>query len=135
MMKNLSVDGDRLWANILELGSIGKDQSGVSRVSFNDYDMQARHWLLSRMRFAGLDSHIDEVGNVFGTVPSSCSKNILVGSHTDTVPNGGMFDGALGVLAALECAQTIAENNIEIKAGIRIAVISQKEQKKTNNAW
>jgi hydantoinase/carbamoylase family amidase len=126
-MTEYAVNGQRLWNNILELGKIGTTTNGVSRVSFSLADMEARRWLLEKMQTAGLDAHIDHVGNVLGSIPSSSTKKILVGSHLDTVPNGGMFDGALGVLAALECAQTMKEHNVKFAHGIQVAAFSNEE--------
>lgn len=126
-MKIPTVNGDRLWNNVLELGSIGNDGRGVSRVAFSKADMAGRRWLLDKMNKAGLDAYIDQAGNVFGKVPLSEKKKVLIGSHLDTVPEGGMFDGALGVLAALECAQTIIEQEITLPYEIHVAAFSNEE--------
>ncbi len=83
-MNGMRVNGDRLWQN--------------------EADIEGRMWFLNKMKQAGLNTRIDGVGNVFGETPGEYEKRILVGSHLDTVPHGGMFDGALGVMAALECA-------------------------------
>ncbi len=122
----LRINENRFWNNLMELGKIGGND-GVSRVSFSQADMEGRYWFKSKMENAGLETHIDGVGNVFGDISLPHSKKLLVGSHLDTVPNGGMFDGALGVIAALECAQTIKENGINIKHGIQIAAFSNEE--------
>jgi N-carbamoyl-L-amino-acid hydrolase len=121
------VNGQRLWTNVLELGRIGKGERGVSRIAFSEADLHGRRWFLEKIKEAGLSATIDEVGNVFGWEPVSGSKKILVGSHLDTVPEGGMFDGALGVLCALECVQTIRERNIRLSHGIQIAGFSNEE--------
>ncbi len=126
-MTEYAVNGQRLWNHILELGKIGRGTNGVSRVSFSSADMEGRRWLLEKMHAAGLDAFIDPVGNVFGSIPPSSTKKVLVGSHLDTVPNGGMFDGALGVLAALECAQTMKEHNVNLLHGIQVAAFSNEE--------
>ena len=126
-MRLLTVNGDRLWNHILELGNIGSTGRGVSRVAFSKADLSGRRWLLDKMLRAGLDAHIDQVGNVFGKLPLSGGKKVLVGSHLDTVPEGGMFDGALGVLAALECAQTIIEQEIALPYEIHVAAFSNEE--------
>lgn len=126
-MNGMRVNGDRLWQNIVELGSIGRSQKGVSRVAFSEADIEGRMWLLNKMKQAGLNTRIDGVGNVFGEIPGEYEKRILVGSHLDTVPNGGMFDGALGVMAALECAQTLVEHNVTTRCGVEIVGFSNEE--------
>jgi len=123
----MRVNGDRLWQNIVELGSIGRSQKGVSRVAFSEADIEGRMWFLNKMKQAGLNTRIDGVGNVFGETPGEYEKRILVGSHLDTVPHGGMFDGALGVMAALECAQTLVEHNVTTRCGVEIVGFSNEE--------
>ena len=126
-MNGMRVNGDRLWQNIVELGSIGRGQKGVSRVAFSEADIEGRMWFLNKMKQAGLNTRIDGVGNVFGETPGEYEKRILVGSHLDTVPHGGMFDGALGVMAALECAQTLVEHNVTTRCGMEIVGFSNEE--------
>ena len=126
-MNGMRVNGDRLWQNIVELGSIGRSQKGVSRVAFSEADIEGRMWFLNKMKQAGLNTRIDGVGNVFGETPGEYEKRILVGSHLDTVPHGGMFDGALGVMAALECAQTLVEHNVTTRCGVEIVGFSNEE--------
>jgi len=114
----MRVNGDRLWQNIVELGSIGRSQKGVSRVAFSEADIEGRMWFLNKMKQAGLNTRIDGVGNVFGETPGEYEKRILVGSHLDTVPHGGMFDGALGVMAALVCANSRrTQRNYQVRCG------------------
>jgi len=126
-VNGMRVNGDRLWQNIVELGSIGRSQKGVSRVAFSEADIEGRMWFLNKMKQAGLNTRIDGVGNVFGETPGEYEKRILVGSHLDTVPHGGMFDGALGVMAALECAQTLVEHNVTTRCGVEIVGFSNEE--------
>ena len=126
-MNGMRVNGDRLWQNIVELGSIGRGQKGVSRVAFREPDIEGRMWFLNKMKQAGLNTRIDGVGNVYGETPGEYEKRILVGSHLDTVPHGGMFDGALGVMAALECAQTLVEHNVTTRCGMEIVGFSNEE--------
>lgn len=91
------------------LRNIGKFGSGVVRPTFSPPDMEARRWLCDRMCKAGLDTTIDGVGNVIGHSRNP-GKAILIGSHTDSQPQGGWLDGALGVMYGLEIARTYAEN-------------------------
>jgi N-carbamoyl-L-amino-acid hydrolase len=86
------------------LAEFGKQGTGVSRPAFSDADLEARRWLLDQMRAAGLDATIDGIGTVYGRAPDA-AQSILVGSHSDSVPNGGWLDGALGVIFGLELAR------------------------------
>ena len=103
------IDPQRLLADLRELRQFGTCGNGVVRTSFSDIDMQSRKWLRQRMEAAGLDAHVDGVGNVIGR-----SRNpgpaLLVGSHSDTQPRGGWLDGALGVIYGLEVARALAES-------------------------
>ena len=97
----MRIDGDRLWDLLTEINSFGALQGGgVERLAWTEPEVAARDWLASRCRSEGLDVGFDEAGNVWafaGRRPA-----VMVGSHLDTVPAGGRFDGALGICAALE---------------------------------
>ncbi len=92
----IRIDGKRLLADLRELASIGGFSTGVDRVALSAPDIEARRWLVGRLRTAGLQASMDRVGNVLGRAPDA-KQAILIGSHTDTVPKGGWLDGALGV--------------------------------------
>lgn len=126
-MSNMTVNGDRLWRNLVELGNIGRNEKGISRVAFSKADIEARMWFLDKMKQAGLNTRIDGVGNVFGEMPGAHEKKILIGSHLDTVPEGGMFDGSLGVISAFECVQTLMENHVDTKYGVEVVGFSNEE--------
>jgi N-carbamoyl-L-amino-acid hydrolase len=111
-----TIDAGRLRARLERLSLFGRPadgtfESGVSRVAYSDADIAARKWLLDEIKGAGLTPTIDPAGNVFAHWPSSTNGSarsrppILFGSHIDSVPNGGNFDGDLGTLAALEVIQ------------------------------
>src|SRR5215475_7233751 len=102
------INADRLIADLRELATIGKFETGVDRVALSTADIGARRWLMRRMGEAGLTPQMDCVGNVYGHYPS-VDRAILVGSHTDTVPRGGWLDGALGVIYGLEIARAAVE--------------------------
>ncbi|MFK7965919.1 MAG: hydantoinase/carbamoylase family amidase [Burkholderiaceae bacterium] len=99
----------RLLDDLYHLRSFGASGTGVVRPSLSEIDMQARRWLVDRLNDAGLDAHIDGIGNVFGRSRNP-GKKLLVGSHSDTQPTGGWLDGALGVIYALEAARALAED-------------------------
>lgn len=104
----LTIDGDRLLADLGTLRTFGATGTGVVRPSLSPIDLDARAWLQERMVDAGLDASIDGVGNVFGTAPTS-GPALLVGSHSDTQPTGGWLDGALGTIFGLEVARAAQE--------------------------
>ncbi len=103
-MASIRIDAERLLADLDELRTIGAVGTGVVRPAYSDSDRAARAWLARRMEEAGLEVSVDAVGNVFGLPPGD-DKCILVGSHSDTQPEGGWLDGAYGVVAGLEIAR------------------------------
>lgn len=108
-MTALSIDPDRLLADLATLRSFGRSGSGVVRRAFSDADLAARRWLAGRMAEAGLEPRFDPAGNLFGLPPGG-TKPLLLGSHSDTQPEGGWLDGAYGVVAGLEVARASLES-------------------------
>jgi hydantoinase/carbamoylase family amidase len=125
------INNDRLWSDLQEVGKIGFEKGrGVNRPALSDADVTAKNWLMDRMQEAGLEIRVDAATNVIGTLRTSAkrpAKILIVGSHLDTVPNGGVFDGALGIAAALECARTIRENSIELPWDLEVINFSDEE--------
>ncbi len=110
--RELRVNGARVNQHLADLSQYGRNpEGGVSRVSFSDADIAGREFAMRIMREADLDVRIDPVGNIIGTRAGTIpdAKPILFGSHIDSVPNGGNYDGDLGSLSAIEAAHTIAE--------------------------
>jgi N-carbamoyl-L-amino-acid hydrolase len=108
--QDMRVSGNRLNRRIAELAEFGKTpEGGVSRVAFSDEDIEGRRYAMNIMRHAGLNVRVDSVGNIFGRREGSVAGagTILFGSHIDTVPNGGAYDGAVGSLAAIEVVHTL----------------------------
>lgn len=125
------INKDRLWSDLMEVGRIGFVQGkGVTRTAFSEADIKARGWLRSKMEAAGLNVRMDKAANIIGTLKSpsaSSDKVLVVCSHLDTVPEGGMFDGALGVVAGLECARILKENGISLPWDLEIIDFSDEE--------
>ena len=116
------VDPDRFLADLhrlREFGAAGVGK-GVVRPAYSAPDIAAREWLAGRMREAGLVPHVDPVGNLFGLAEG---RSILVGSHSDSQPEGGWLDGALGVMAALEVARASVE-----AGGPPVSVVSFQDE-------
>ena len=124
---NLGINIERLKRDLEELGRIGRDEhGGVSRPSFSAADLEARGWLKKKIEEAGLCYRQDGAGNQFGRLECA-GKTVMAGSHIDTVPNGGMFDGAAGVLAALEAARRIVEEKVPLTKALEIASFTDEE--------
>jgi len=128
--ETLTVNATRLEQRIEELAKYGKTpEGGVNRVAFSEKDIQSREYILSLMKEAGLKVHIDESGNIIGRTEGTdlSLPPIVFGSHTDTVPQGGKFDGAVGVLGAIECAQVLAENSVKTRHPLEVIVFTDEE--------
>lgn len=117
----------RLKSDFETLGKIGATpEGGVSRPSWSDADMAARRWLMDRITGAGLTARVDPAGNIFGRWQEG-RPVVLVGSHLDSVPNGGRYDGALGVLAGLECLRRIKEEGIPLRHPLELVAFTDEE--------
>ncbi|MBW1697745.1 MAG: Zn-dependent hydrolase [Deltaproteobacteria bacterium] len=127
----IKISADRLWSDLNEVGKIGYSEGrGVTRTALSDADLEAKEWLSQKMKSAGLDVRIDAATNIIGlleTAKTRPAKILAIGSHLDTVPSGGMFDGALGVVAALECARVIKEHGIKLPWDIEVINFSDEE--------
>jgi hydantoinase/carbamoylase family amidase len=124
---DMRVNIERIKQDLEELGRIGKDEhGGVSRPSFSPADFEARAWLKKKIEEAGLCYRQDGAGNQFGRVECS-GKTVMAGSHIDTVPKGGMFDGAAGVVAALEAVRRILEEKVPIARPLEVAAFTDEE--------
>lgn len=128
-MQQVKVNPNRVWDRIMQLGKIGATrEGGVNRFAFTSEDKEAKKLIIRWMEDAGLTTWVDNAGNVFGRIEGN-TKNpaILIGSHMDSVPNGGRFDGVVGVIAALEVLETINENNIKAKLPIEMVIFQNEE--------
>jgi len=124
---NIQVNIERLKQDLEDLGRIGRDEhGGVSRPSFSPADFEARAWLKKKIEEAGLCYRQDGAGNQFGRVEGQ-GKTVMAGSHVDTVPNGGMFDGAAGVVSALEAVRRILEEKVPIARPLEVASFTDEE--------
>jgi N-carbamoyl-L-amino-acid hydrolase len=122
-MKNLKIDAERLWDELMETARIGAtSKGGICRLTLTELDRQVRDWFKVRCEALGCAVTIDDMGNMFarraGQRPDI--PPIAMGSHLDTQPTGGKFDGALGVLAALEALRTLVNAGFETFAPIEV---------------
>jgi beta-ureidopropionase / N-carbamoyl-L-amino-acid hydrolase len=128
--QDLRVQGARINEHLRALAEFGKNpQGGVSRVAYSDADRQGRKYVLGLMRAAGLEAGIDAAGNLVGTRPGSdpSMKPLLIGSHIDSVPEGGNYDGDVGSLSAIEAAQVLAENHITLRHPLQVLIFQNEE--------
>lgn len=123
-MPDIAINAERLLADLKQLRSFGAYRSGVHRPTYSPDDMAARHWLVGRMREAGLDAEMDGIGNILGRNPQA-RRRLLVGSHSDSQNHAGWLDGALGVIYGLEIARIFAEGGGE--AGVDAVVFADEE--------
>ncbi len=124
------VNGQRIMEHIRGLSEFGKNpQGGVSRVAYSEADKQGREYVLGLMKDALLDVTIDAAGNLIGRRPGSVNAlpPLLIGSHIDTVPEGGNYDGVVGSMGAIEVAQTLAENNITLRHPFEVVIFQNEE--------
>jgi allantoate deiminase len=124
------INENRLWNRLMELGEIGKQPSGgITRLSFTKEERAAKEKVASYMKEAGLAVYEDAVGNLLGRKEGKDSEAavVLVGSHLDSVYNGGMFDGPIGVLSAVEVLQTMNERGVETKHPIEVVAFTDEE--------
>ena len=123
----MRVNFERLRRDLETLGAIGRTpEGGVSRPSWSDADVAARRWLLARIEAAGMEPRVDPAGNILARWQPG-SPVVLVGSHLDSVPNGGILDGALGVLAGLECLRRIKEAGTQLRYPLELVTFTDEE--------
>jgi allantoate deiminase len=127
---NAVIQEERLWQRLMELGEIGRQpMGGITRLSFTKEERAAKEKVAAYMKEAGLFVYEDAAGNLIGRKEGTDKDApvVLVGSHLDSVYNGGMFDGPLGVLAAVEVVQTMNENGVETKHPIEVVAFTDEE--------
>ena len=129
-MRNFTVNGERLWASLMELARIGAtEKGGVCRLAASDLDGEARRLFIRWCEEAGCTVAVDWIGNIFARRPG---KNpdlppVMTGSHLDTQPTGGRFDGAYGVMAGLELIRSLNDLGYETEAPIEIVAWTNEE--------
>jgi beta-ureidopropionase / N-carbamoyl-L-amino-acid hydrolase len=124
----IAITISRLKSNLQTLSTFGRNPEGqgITRSCWSPAHEDARAWLLARMADAGLTTNVDPAGNTFGRLGSG-GPAVITGSHIDTVPRGGPLDGALGVMAGLECLQTIGEAGVKTRLPLVVAAWSDEE--------
>src|SRR6478672_10127407 len=129
-LSNLRVDPARLWDSLMEMAKIGATpKGGCKRLTLTDLDKQGRDLFAAWCRSAGLGLSVDEMGNMFARRKGAHESlpPVMMGSHLDTQPTGGKFDGVLGVLGALEVVRSLNDMNIRTKHPIEVANWTNEE--------
>jgi beta-ureidopropionase / N-carbamoyl-L-amino-acid hydrolase len=124
------VDAAHLLADLDHLATIGADPAGgVTRVAYSAADIEARGWVRDTMLALGMEARRDEAVNLMGRYPGREAqlKPLALGSHTDTVPNGGRFDGALGVVAALACVRALRDAGERLRHPVEVIDFAAEE--------
>ncbi|WP_072387584.1 Zn-dependent hydrolase [Hyphomicrobium sp. CS1BSMeth3] len=127
---NLRIDGKRLWDSLMDMAKIGATpKGGVNRLTLTDLDRQSRDLFGDWCRKAGCSISIDHMGSMFARRAGADDSlpPVLIGSHLDTQPTGGKFDGALGVMAALEVVRSLNDLDIKTRHPIEICMWTNEE--------
>lgn len=133
---DLRVDGARLNDRMGQLARFGANAAGgIDRVAFSDADLEARDWVMGLMREAGLDVTVDLAGNILGRRHGADSDlpPLWLGSHIDSVPGGGNYDGQVGSMAAVEVAWTLADADLSTRHPLDFVIFTNEEGGKTGS--
>lgn len=128
--RNLRIDGARLWASLEEMARIGAtEKGGVCRLALTDLDRESRDLFVRWCEQAGCSVRVDPMGNIFARRPGRDPElpPVATGSHLDTQPTGGRFDGVYGVLAGLEVIRTLNDHGVETDAPVEVVVWTNEE--------
>lgn len=124
------INGQRLWQSLMDLATIGATpKGGNARLALTALDGEGRDLVTGWMRDAGLSVTVDQVGNIFGRRAgrNNALPPVMTGSHIDTQPTGGKFDGCFGVLAGLEVMRTLNDHGVETEAPLELAIWTNEE--------
>jgi N-carbamoyl-L-amino-acid hydrolase len=125
----MKIDRRRLEQTIEELGQVGAtERGGLTRLALTDEDRQGRDLLVTWMRQAGLRVTVDQMGNIFGERAGEPGQPpVMMGSHADSVPTGGKYDGQLGVLCALEVIRTLDAQRVRTRHPVTLVIFTNEE--------
>lgn len=129
-LPKLRVNGQRLNQHLVALAEFGKTtEGGTNRVAYTETDLQARAFTMKLMREAGLEVHIDAAGNLIGRRAGldASLPPLAIGSHIDSVPQGGRYDGQVGSMGAIEAAQTLSDNKLTLRHPLEVIIFSNEE--------
>ena len=132
----MRVNGTRLNTHLRALSQFGRTpEGGISRVAYSEADLAGREYVIGLMRMAQLETTVDAAGNIVGRRAGGVSSlpPLMMGSHIDSVPEGGNYDGQVGSMAAIEVARTLAERNHTISHPLEVVIFQNEEGGKTGS--
>jgi beta-ureidopropionase / N-carbamoyl-L-amino-acid hydrolase len=127
------VNAERLNRQLGELARFGRnDKGGINRIAYSDADLEARQYVTGLMRAASLDVRVDAAGNIIGQRRGrdAARAPLLTGSHIDSVPEGGNYDGQVGSIGAIEVAHTLADARISLRHPLEVVIFQNEENGK-----
>jgi len=125
----LTVNGERLNGWFARFSEVGRTPGGINRVAYSEADLAGRAFTMDLMRQAGLNPRIDRFGNILGRLEGTEAslKPIMIGSHVDSVTDGGNYDGVVGSFGAIEAARTLREQNVRLRHPLDVAIWQNEE--------
>lgn len=125
----LRVNGERLNGWLAQFNTIGRTPGGINRVAYSEFDLAGRAFTLDLFQGAGLSPQIDPAGNIRGVIPGTAASlpPILIGSHVDSVTDGGNYDGPVGSFGAIEVARSLRERAIRLRHPLEVVVWQNEE--------
>lgn len=125
----MDINIDRMMTSLRKVGEVGKTEDGINRTAFSRAYKLGAEVLKGEMEEAGLEVRVDTVGNLFGRLQGSLKDEgvIMIGSHLDTVVNGGLYDGNLGIAAALECVRSIRDSGSVMNHTVEVVAFNAEE--------
>ncbi len=134
-VQEIRIDGDRLNGTLASLSRFGRNsEGGIDRVAFSDADREARAFVRELLEGAGFHTEVDQAANLVGRKAGTEElRPIMFGSHVDSVPGGGNYDGQVGSMAAVEVARTLADADLRTRHPLEVAVFTNEEGGKTGS--
>ncbi|ANG63547.1 Zn-dependent hydrolase [Marinobacterium aestuarii] len=129
-MPEPTINAQRLWESLMQMGEIGAtDAGGCCRLALTELDRQGRDLFVHWCREAGCDIHVDRIGNIYARRPGTDPEALPIstGSHLDTQPTGGKFDGIYGCLAGLEVIRSLNDHNIQTRRPVEVVIWTNEE--------
>lgn len=123
----VKINPQRLKTSLTELADLARTPEGINRMTYTKAFWDSCKYVTQLMEDAGMTVRSNAVGNVVGTYPGKTQRKLVIGSHIDSVPNGGMFDGCLGVMAAIEAIHTLHEQGIQLEHSVDVVAWAEEE--------
>ncbi|MBR5516378.1 MAG: M20/M25/M40 family metallo-hydrolase, partial [Firmicutes bacterium] len=123
----IKCNGDRVREQLCELADLSRGPEGINRLAYSENFWESNKYIAKIMEEAGMTVKMNAVGNVVGTYKGKKDNRIVVGSHIDSVVNGGMYDGCVGVISGIEAVRTMHENGIVPEHTIEVVAFGEEE--------